>query len=149
MVCAGQQVYSLQSTCPDRIVVSLNNLSDLSDPSKLYFFSINQMGFIADSKIPGLIIFAHHYLQVFSKGLIHKSNYTTAIYLYFAILCTFLLAYRKKHLRYILFLTPIIFQSITLLLINISQTYRYQYGVILVGLLSIGFINIAIKPKAT
>jgi hypothetical protein len=94
-----------------------------------------------------LIIFAHPYLQVFSEGLIHKLNYTTAIYLYVAIFCTVLLAFRKKQWRITLFLIPILVQSVTLLLINISQTYRYQYGAILVGLLSLGFINIAIKLK--
>lgn len=147
MICAGQQIYSLKSTCPDRIVVSLKDLSDRSDPRKLYDFYPNLMGFKADSKLPGLIIFAHPYLQVFSEGLIHKLNYTTAIYLYVAILCTFLLAFRKKQWRITLFLIPILVQSVTLLLINISQTYRYQYGAILVGLLSLGFINIAIKLK--
>ena len=147
MICAGQQVYSLQSTCPDRIVVTLYNLSDLSDPKKLYDFYPNQMGFKADSKLPGLILFAHPYLQVFSEGLLHKLNYTTAIYLYISIFCTVLLAFRKKHWRITLFLIPILIQSVTLLLINISQTYRYQYGVILVGLIKPGFYQYCDKVE--
>jgi hypothetical protein len=143
MVCAGQQVYSLKSSCPDRIVVSLNDLLESSDPRKLFFLTENLMGFTSDSKLPEFIIYAHPYLQVFSEGLLHKLNYTTAIYLYISIFCTVLLAVRKKQWRITLFLIPVLVQSVTLLLINISQTYRYQYGAILVGLLSLGFINIS------
>ena len=38
------------------------------------------------------------------------------------------------------FLAPVVIQSVVLLLINISQAYRYQYGVALVGMLSLGLL---------
>ena len=140
MVCASQQVWSLNSTCSDWIIVSLSPLSENSNPVLSHRFPPNQMGFEADSRFPGLIRFANPYLQLFSKGFLHWVNYTTAIYFYLAIYCTALLAFRKRRGAFLLFLIPIMIQSATLLLINISQTYRYQYGVVLVGLLSIGFL---------
>ena len=100
----------------------------------------NKMGFKDDPLIPGLIRFANPYMQIYTDGFVHWLNYTPAFYLYLAIYCTALLAFRRKNWRLILFLLPILLQSLTLLLVNISQAYRYQYGVVLVGLVSIGFL---------
>jgi len=147
MVCAGQLVWSLNSTCPDRIVLSLEPLSSEKDPIDSFNIQSNELGLKANSKFPGLIQFANPYLQVFSKGLIHWINYTMAIYLYLAIYCTALLAFQKKQSILLLFLAPILIQSVTLFLINISQTYRYQYGVVLVGLLSIGLLFVPLEKK--
>jgi hypothetical protein len=140
MVCTGQIVWNLESSCPDRIVVSLMPIELFINPLDSYRIIPNFMGFKAGSLFPGLIRFANPYMQIFTNGFVHWVNFTPAIYLYLAIYCTSLLAYRRKNLRLILFLVPIVLQSVTLLLINISQAYRYQYGIVLVGLLSIGFL---------
>lgn len=148
MICAGQQVWSLQSSCPDRIITSLRSPQFIANyPNSYYFFPENQMGFQTNSILPFLIGFSNPYLQVFSKGLIHKVNYTTAIYLYLTIYCTALLSFRKKDRFFLLFLAPPLFQSIALFLVNMSQTYRYQYGVELMGMLSIGFLFVPLVRK--
>ena len=79
-------------------------------------------------------------MQVYTIGFVHWVNYTPAFYLFLSIYCTGLLAFRRKNWKLILFLVPVVLQSLTLLLVNISQAYRYQYGVVLVGLISIGFL---------
>jgi hypothetical protein len=144
-ICASQLVWSLNSTCPDLILTSLKPYPDPSDPATFNRFNPNDMGFKADSKLPSLLLYAYSCLQVFSNGFLHRINYTSAIYLYLAIGCTILCAIRKKSWRFFLFLAPILIQSITLFLINASQTYRYQYGVILVGLFCVGFLFIPVK----
>ena len=149
MVCASQQVWSLNSTCPDRIAITLLSLNAVNYPENSFYMQQNELGFVAESKFPGLIQFANPYLQIFSKGLFHKINYTTAIYLYLAIYCTALLAYRKKDWFVMVFLVPTLIQSMTLFLINVSQTYRYQYGVVLVGLLSIGLLFTPLEKKSS
>jgi hypothetical protein len=67
-----------------------------------------------------------------------------------AIYATMIISIRLKDWHYLFFVMPAVIQSAVLFLINISQTYRYQYGVILVGLFSIGLIFKAIysqKPQ--
>jgi hypothetical protein len=147
MACAGQLVWSLQSSCPDVIRTGIIPLVGHMDPETSFSILPNPMRFASASKIPGLIRFANTYLQIFSNNLIHYINFTMPIYLYLTIYCTALLAVRKKDWRILLFAAIIIIQSITLLLINISQTYRYQYGVFLVGLISIGFLFIPIQTN--
>ena len=98
------------------------------------------MGFVADSKIPKFMAIAYSYLQVFSDGIWHKLNYTPGIYLYLSIYLTAILAVRKKDWTFSLFLTPVIFQSVTLLFVTASQNFRYQYSVFLVAFICLGFM---------
>ena len=144
-LCAGQIVWSLQSSCPDRIVVRIQPLDLFKDPEDSFKILPNLMGFKAESRLPGLIAYANPYLQVYSQGFYHWLNFTPAIFLYLAIFSTGILVYRRREWKLTLYLIPALLQSITLFLVTISQAYRYQYGVVLVGLISIGFLFVP-KP---
>jgi hypothetical protein len=145
MLCAGQIVWNLQSSCPDRIVVRMQPLELFKDPEDSFRILPNRMGFTTDSRLPGLIAYANPYLQVYSEGFYHWLNFTPAIFLYLAIYSTGVLAYRLREWKVALYLIPALLQSITLFLVTISQAYRYQYGVVLVGLISLGFLFVP-KP---
>jgi hypothetical protein len=138
MACAGELVWKVGSSCPELITNGLFPLSETADPEESH--KIYYPGFVADSRLPRLIRYANPYLQVFSTGFLHEVIYSPAIYLYIGILCTTLLAVRKRRWIFTLFLAPALIQSTVLFLINVAPAIRYQYGVVLVGLLSIGFL---------
>jgi hypothetical protein len=135
MTCAGQLVWNLYSTCPDRSRISIEN-------SKIYSSD--------NAVIQGMVSIAIGFLLWNSDSTFHNINLIPVIYLLLAIYATMIISIRLKDWHYLFFVMPAVIQSAVLFLINISQTYRYQYGVILVGLFSIGLIFKAIysqKPQ--
>jgi hypothetical protein len=140
MACASELVWKIGSKCGDMITESLSPLSNSLNPVESFRISRNEFGFKPASVFPLLIPYGNLYLQVNSSGFLHEIFYTPAIYLYLTIVSTLILAIRSRRTRFFLFLTPVLLQSLTLILINQSQSIRYQFGVLLVGLLSIGFI---------
>ncbi len=145
MACTGELVWKVGSMCDDRITNGLFPLSSSTDPVETYKIYSGNLGFVAASRFPGLIRYANPYLQVFSTGFLHEIIYSPAVYLYLGILCTILLAFRKKQGLILLFLTPALIQSLVLFLVNISSDVRYQYGVVLIGLLCIGFLFVPVE----
>ena len=71
--------------------------------------------------------------------------YTPAVFLYLGLYCTAIFAYRAKQTRYLLYFLPAAVQSAVMLLINVSRDFRYQYGVYLVGLFSLGLLILALN----
>jgi hypothetical protein len=60
-----------------------------------------------------------------------------ATYLYLTVLCIGVLAWRTKQRIVWLLLLPSLTQSVILVLLNVTQEFRYQYGVYLVGLVAL------------
>jgi hypothetical protein len=149
MVCASQIVWNVDPGCPGLITEGLLPIINQNDPALSYRISGNEFGFSASSKFPGLIRFANLYLQVNSNGILHELLYSPAIFLFLAILCTSIYGFRIKKWEYYLFLSPILLQSLTLLLANHSQSVRFQFGVYLVGILSIGLIYVPHLKKTS
>jgi hypothetical protein len=71
--------------------------------------------------------------------------YTPAVFLYLGLYCTAIFAYRAKQTRYLLYFLPAAVQSAVMLLINVSRDFRYQYGVYLMGLFSLGLLILALS----
>jgi len=63
-----------------------------------------------------------------------------AVYLWFGIYATAIFSIRKKNWKGLLFVLPVLIQSGTYLLINISDQFRYHYAAYLIGLFSIGLL---------
>ena len=63
-----------------------------------------------------------------------------AWYLYLSIICVIVFAMRNRSIRGLLLLAPIMGQSLFLLLFNRVQNFRYQYCVVLVGLLLLALV---------
>ena len=134
---------------PIELSFTYKPLDQFEDPEDSFRLVSNLMGFTTESRLPDLIDYANPYLQVYSEGFYHWLNFTPAIFLYLAIYSTGILAYRRREWKVALYLTPALLQSITLFLVTISQAYRYQYGVVLVGLISIGFLFVPKPGEST
>jgi hypothetical protein len=68
-----------------------------------------------------------------------------AIYLFLALYNTALLAYRRRSSRVLLFIIPTLIQSLTLGVVNVSSEFRYQFGIYLIGLFSLGLLVLALN----
>jgi hypothetical protein len=85
--------------------------------------------------------------------LIQTNNYflwiiTPSIYLYLSVLFTGILSFRRKESVIYLFLLPSLINSLVLMVINFTSELRLQYGVILVGMFSVGLLILSIySPK--
>ncbi len=66
--------------------------------------------------------------------------FTPALFLYLGLFCSSMMAYRARQPRFLLFFLPAAVQSAVMLFINVSRDFRYQYGVYLVGLFSLGLL---------
>jgi hypothetical protein len=69
-----------------------------------------------------------------------------ALYLYLSIFLGLVFAARKRSWKLLLFLTPILVHSVTLLLIVSSQESRYQYPVFLISFFCLALVFI---PKGS
>jgi hypothetical protein len=63
-----------------------------------------------------------------------------AVYLWFGIYATAIFSIRRKNWKSLLFVLPIVTQEAIYGIINLSDNYRYHYGVYLVGLFGIGLL---------
>jgi hypothetical protein len=75
-----------------------------------------------------------------ASSLVSALLWRPAWYLYLAILCTILFCRRLKSARGFLVLAPALGQSLFLLVFNRVQNFRYQYCVVLVGLLLLALV---------
>jgi hypothetical protein len=69
-----------------------------------------------------------------------------AVYLWLGIYATAILAIRKRDWRVLLYIFPIVIQSVILALINVSDNYRYYFATYLTGLLGIGLLILSLLP---
>ncbi len=70
-----------------------------------------------------------------------------AFFLYLLILILIVQSLRSNNFRVWLIGVPVFIQSVVLFLVSFSPGYRYQYGTVLVGLLSIGLLFIPAKKR--
>ena len=67
-----------------------------------------------------------------------------AVYLWFGSYATVIFSIRRKNWKVLLFIPPIVVQSATYLMINVSDQFRYHYAAYLVGLFSIGLLILSL-----
>ena len=104
----------------------------------------NNLGLKENSLLPTLITPLTKINAFASRQPWDVLFYSPAFFLYLGLYCTTLLAYRTKQPRYFLYILPAAAQSAVMLLINVSRDFRYQYGVYLVGLFSLGLLILAL-----
>ena len=63
-----------------------------------------------------------------------------AVYFWFAIYATVIFSFRRKNWKGLLYILPIVVQSATYLMINVSDQFRYHYAAYLVGLFGVGLL---------
>jgi hypothetical protein len=67
-----------------------------------------------------------------------------AVYLWFGIYATVIFSFRSKNWKGLLYILPIVVQSATYLLINVSDQFRYHYAAYLVGLFGVGLLILSL-----
>ena len=139
-VCISSQVWELPSRCKYDFVIA---------PDSKIWVAGNNLGIKQDSKIPALVPVIRGMLYTISVPPFDIPFFTPAFFLYLGIYCTFFLAFRRRQIQIGLYLLPSGVQSLILLAVSLSTDFRYQYGVYLAGLFSLGMFILAFyTPKS-
>jgi hypothetical protein len=96
--------------------------------------------FNENSRIPSLSLVLSELFLKFRFDTVVSILISPAIYFYLGLFCILIAAIRLRTLKIVLFYIPAAFQTFLLLIFNQAPELRYQYGVILIGLFSIGIL---------
>lgn len=99
--------------------------------------SENNIDIEEDSKIPFLRNQIQNFAKVSTQDHLVWFIWRPAFYLYLSIFCIAVLAMRFRDISILLLLVPPLMNSLILLAVTPSQNFRYQYGIYLIGLVSI------------
>jgi hypothetical protein len=137
--CVSNFIWSFTKSCDVRISLIISQESSVSP---------NPFGITQESKIPVLrdwLINVYHALFVVERFTIY---WFPVIYLFLVIISSIMLHIWVIPKKAFLFAIPSLVQSIVLFVINVSgNSYRYQFGVCLVGMLSLGLAIYAINLR--
>lgn len=137
--CVSQPVWNIGGSCGVWLtnIISHNRL-----------VAENSYGIRADSKFPSIKKYLMDvYMYLYNTQKLRFYWYPI-IYLILAIIGSITLSFWYGKKKAILFAVPALIQSVILALFNVNATdFRYQYGVILIGLFSLGLIILAINQK--
>jgi hypothetical protein len=122
-VCISSLVWEIPSRC-----------------KSVLFFPYDLSIFEKTSLLPELIPGFNKVLSSFRDDVRVNALVSPAIYLILGLYATFFFSLRKRDLRFNLFMIPAGINSLVLMVVNLSANFRYQYGVYLVGLFSIGLL---------
>ena len=97
----------------------------------------NPYGLYEDSQIPRL---AGLLFSIFYKSRTVWLIWRPAVYFFWILFVCVLVSMRYKRWQLLLLSMPVLVQSGILLVVNIAQDFRYQYGLVLVGILFTGLL---------
>ncbi len=136
MVCVSSLIWELPNHCALKQEKIANRQPTWIEP--------NDLGLKEKSLLPVLAAPLTMIKDFASRQPWDLFFYTPAVFLFLGLYCTVFFAYRAKQSRYLLYFLPAAVQSAIMLLINVSRDFRYQYGVYLVGLFSLGLLILAL-----
>ena len=116
----------------------------------LKWVEANQFGVVQESKLPKLTnLLFNFFLKTAGPTFPDAIFWRPAIYTYWTLLVSTILALRFLKPRYLLIGLLTLIQSGMMLFITIAQDMRYQYGVMLIGIFCIGllFLPKTIMPE--
>ena len=134
-ICVSSLIWKVPNTCPVRGFYPLKSLIWIYQQDSLV---------AQNSKLPYLVKPISNFLLLFPEHRFFNLAITPSVYFYFCLFCTFFYVFRRNSILPGLFLLPSGIQSIVLILVNISSAFRYQYGVMLVGMFSLGLLILAL-----
>ena len=139
-VCVSSLIWELPSRCK-------LNVEPLPS-GEIRWITRNSLGLREESLIPFLVLPFTLIDWRISQTPLDILFYTPALFLYLAVYCTSLFALRRKDWKGLLFITPALIQSGVMIVVNVSRDFRYQYGVFLIGLFSLGLLILGLStPK--
>ena len=139
VICASQIVWNIRGSCGMVVTRTISHNRQITE---------NPYGLIPQSKIPE----ANKYLtEVYNTAFfIPKLQlyWYPAIYLIFIIAGSIMLSSWMKVKNGYLFCVPAVIQSVILALVSLNAAdFRYQYGVYLLGMYSLGIMLISINTR--
>lgn len=135
-ICASELIWRLRP-----ISYTFAHAFDHHGEKDQYFWvHHDQYGFTEASLLPDLNhkIMQYYFMTENEESLLYILTWRPAFYLYLSLLSIGLMAWKHRSWIYTLIAVPILLQSGTLLLINLAQDFRYQFGVVLIGIFCLG-----------
>lgn len=140
MVCVSSLIWELPSRC------KLNH--EAPPTGSPTWITPNDLGLRETSLLPALVMpltWMQWWVNQSPQDILF---YTPAVFLYLGLFCTLLYVFRGRNWKRTLFILPAVVQSGVMLIINVSRDFRYQYGVYLIGLFSLGLLILALtEPR--
>ena len=135
LVCVSSLIWQVPSRCM---------LNHEAPPSgEIRWITVNSLGLKEKSVFPALVIPLSLLEWKIEQTPLDILFFTPALFLYLGLFCTALFALRSNSCKRLLFILPAVIQSGVMLFINVSRDFRYQYGVYLIGLFSLGLLFLA------
>jgi hypothetical protein len=139
ITCVSNFIWSFAKSCDVRVSLIISQESSVSP---------NSFGITQESKIPIVrdwLLNIYQVLFIVDRFTIY---WFPVIYLSLVVISSIMLHFWVIPKKAFLFAIPSLVQSMVLLVTNVSgNSYRYQYGVCLVGMLSIGLAIYAINLR--
>jgi hypothetical protein len=97
----------------------------------------NELGLSTQSQWPAMRRLITKLLDWSERPEVIWLLWRPALYLYIILLLTAAVAYRMQEPRWLIFAVPAMLQSVSLLLVNVGQDFRYQFSIYLISLISL------------
>ncbi len=138
-ICSSQIVWSINSSCGMVVTRTISHNRQITE---------NPYGLVPQSKIPEINKYISEvYNTAFFIPKLQLYWYP-AIYLFFVLFGSILLSTWMKVKNGFLFCVPSVIQSIILALVSLNAAdFRYQYGVYLIGMFSLGIVLLSINTR--
>ena len=138
IICSSSLVWEIKNRCGLVGILPYN--------SEIWVVE-NTYGLEEASLIPNLVPRISRLLITIQDNLTFRLFWSPALYLYTGLFCAWIYSRRSRSWKMALFMLPALVQSGILMLVNISaDQFRYQYGIYLVGLFSLGLLMVKVDP---
>lgn len=145
-LCASELVWRLYPTT----YTFTNDFDHLGETDEYHWISGSEYDIREAPKLPALNrMMMKYFFWSQDHTLVYLLTWRPAFYLYLSLLSIGLFAWKWHTRHFLLTAAPLLLQSGTLMLINLAQDFRYQFGVVLIGILCLAlwFVNPEAKHK--
>ncbi len=112
---------------------------------KIAWVEPNQIGITEASLLPSFVAKLSKLIQLSNSQRSAPWIWGPALYLYIALFCTVIYAFRLRNPSGLLFGLIPLSQSLVMIAINLASDFRYQYSVYLIGFLSISLLFLPVQ----
>ncbi len=137
MLCSSSIIWSIPAKCEARMFLPISKHQWIAKTIPIASIKEN-------SKLPILVPWLVNLLIEIKENPDFSLMITPALYLLIGLYCIVFSAIRLKELRILLFGVPTITQTAVLLVVNISNEFRYQYPIYLIAIYSIGLVILSL-----
>lgn len=138
-VCMSDMLWNFNTTCGARVSLIISQESQIAP---------NGLGIRADSKLPEVNLALKQFFATLWMNERLRVYWFPVVYLILILAASVMAFFWLPSRKALFFAVPSLAQTAILFLVNVSgNSYRYQYGICLVGTLSIGLILLALNRR--